>query len=352
MNIFYPSDMKSPYSILSILTASAFLAGCGGGGSGGGSGGGNGSTDGDPNTTYRIAVVPKGTNHMFWKTIHAGAIKAAQEESVEIIWKGPLVESDREGQIKVVENFITQQVDALALAPLDDQAMIRPVKEAHQEGIKVVIWDSGLDPSADEYFDSFVATDNFAAGEKCGKKLAELLGGKGNVLLLRHMVGSASTKKREDGFLKGLKEHCPYIKLVSDDQYGGATVEEAQEVSNNLLNQFGTSVQGIFTPNESTTEGMMSALKSAGLAGKVMFVGFDNNDALLEGIKEDIIHALALHDPFNMGYLAVKHSVAHLKGEKVDKQVDTGSIILTKENLGDERLQELISPDVDKWLKE
>ena len=333
--------MKYLYTTLSILAASAFLTGCGGGDSTGG------GDDG-----YRIAVVPKGTNHMFWKTIHAGAIKAAQEESVEIIWKGPLVESDREGQIKVVENFITQQVDALALAPLDDQAMIRPVKEAHQDGIKVVIWDSGLDPSADEFFDSFVATDNFAAGEKCGKKLAELMGGEGKVLLLRHMVGSASTKKREEGFLKGLKEHGPNLELVSDDQYGGATVEEAQEVANNLLNQFGDTVNGIFTPNESTTEGMMSALKSAGIAGKVKFVGFDNNDALIEGIQEDIIHALALQDPFNMGYLAVKHSVAHLKGENVDKRVDTGSVILTKANLAEDRLQELVSPDVDKWLKE
>jgi ribose transport system substrate-binding protein len=334
--------MKSLLSLISILTALAFIAGCGGGG----------SVDGDSDKSYRIAVVPKGTNHMFWKTIHAGAIKAAQEESVEIIWKGPLVESDREGQIKVVENFITQQVDALALAPLDDQAMIRPVKEAHQEGIKVVIWDSGLDPSADEYLDSFVATDNFAAGEKCGKQLAGLLGGKGNVLLLRHLVGSASTRKREEGFLKGLNDNGPDIKLVSDDQYGGATVEEAQEVANNLLNQFGDSVNGIFTPNESTTEGMMSALRSAGLAGKVKFVGFDNNEALLSGVKEGVIDALALQDPFNMGYLAVKHSVAHLKGETVEKKVDTGSIILTRDNLDETRLQELISPDVDKWLNE
>ena len=331
--------MKFILSILSVLTLSALLSGCGGGSSNGDGG-------------YRIAVVPKGTNHMFWKTIHAGAIKAAQEESVEIIWKGPLVESDREGQIKVVENFITQQVDALALAPLDDQAMIRPVKEAHQDGIKVVIWDSGLDPSADAYFDSFVATDNFAAGEKCGKQLAELLGGEGKVLLLRHQVGSASTKKREEGFLKGLKDHGPKIELLSDDQYGGATVEEAQEVANNLLNQFGDSVTGIFTPNESTTEGMMSALKSAGLAGKVKFVGFDNNDALVAGIQEGIIHALALQDPFNMGYLAVKHSVAHLKGETVERHVNTGSVILTKENLADDRMQQLVSPDVDKWLKD
>ncbi len=271
---------------------------------------------------FRIAVIPKGTNHLFWKTIHAGAIKAAEEEDVTILWKGPLIESDREGQIKVVQNFVTQQVDAIAIAPLDDEAMIRPIKEAHDDGIKVVIWDSGLAPAGDEFFDSFVATDNFAAGEKCGKHLAELMGGKGNAILLRHMVGSASTQKRAEGFLKGLKEHGPDIVLISSDKYAGATVEESQEVANNLLNQFADSVDGIFTPNESATEGMMAAMKGAGIAGKVKFVGFDVNDALLAGVEKKVIHALALQDPFNMGYLAVKHSVAHLKGEKVERLVD------------------------------
>ena len=300
---------------------------------------------------FRIAVIPKGTNHLFWKTIHAGAIKAAEEEDVTILWKGPLIESDREGQIKVVQNFVTQQVDAIAIAPLDDEAMIRPIKEAHDDGIKVVIWDSGLAPAGDEFFDSFVATDNFAAGEKCGKHLAELMGGKGNAILLRHMVGSASTQKRAEGFLKGLKEHGPDIVLISSDKYAGATVEESQEVANNLLNQFADSVDGIFTPNESATEGMMAAMKGAGIAGKVKFVGFDVNDALLAGIEKKVIHALALQDPFNMGYLAVKHSVAHLKGEKVERLVDTGSVILTSDNLGEIRIQELVAPDLDKWLK-
>jgi ribose transport system substrate-binding protein len=301
---------------------------------------------------FRIAVIPKGTNHLFWKTIHAGAIKAAEEEDVTILWKGPLIESDREGQIKVVQNFVTQQVDAIAIAPLDDEAMIRPIKEAHDDGIKVVIWDSGLAPAGDEFFDSFVATDNFAAGEKCGKHLAELMGGKGNAILLRHMVGSASTQKRAEGFLKGLKEHGPDIVLISSDKYAGATVEESQEVANNLLNQFADSVDGIFTPNESATEGMMAAMKGAGIAGKVKFVGFDVNDALLAGVEKKVIHALALQDPFNMGYLAVKHSVAHLKGEKVERLVDTGSVILTSDNLGEIRIQELVAPDLDKWLKQ
>ncbi|MEO1844825.1 MAG: substrate-binding domain-containing protein [Akkermansiaceae bacterium] len=329
--------MKSLFLALAVIPLATLLAGCGE----------SKKSDGK----YRIAVVPKGTNHTFWKTIHAGANKAAEEEGVEIIWRGPLVESDREGQIKVVENFITQRVDAITIAPLDDKAMIRPIKEAHDEGMKVVIWDSGLDPSGDKHWDSFVATDNFAAGVKCGKKLAELMGGEGKAILLRHMVGSASTHKRAEGFLKGLKEAGPNIVLISSDKYAGATVEESQEAANNLLNQFADEVDGIFVPNESATEGMMAAMKAAKIAGKVKFVGFDGNDAIIKGVEEGVIDAVCLQDPFNMGYLAVKHSVAHLKGEKVERIVDTGSVILTLENLTEPRMQELVYPPLDKWLK-
>ena len=140
--------------------------------------------------------------------------------------------------------------------------------------------------------------------------------------------------------------------LISSDKYAGASVEESLEASNNLLNQFADSVDGIFTPNESATEGMMAAIKGADIAGKVKFVGFDVNPALVGGIEDGTIHALALQDPFNMGYLAVKHSVAHLEGKKVERIIDTGSVILTPQNINEDRIQELVAPDLDKWLKE
>ena len=326
--------------VLSMLGILA-LSGCGGGEGGGGEA---------PDRKLRIAVVPKGTNHTFWKTIEAGATKASKELGVELLWKGPVGEGDREGQIKVVENFVTQGVDAIAVAPLDDVALVRPVKEASRDGIKVVIWDSGLDDSGKEFYGCFVATDNFVAGEKCGNELAELLGGKGKVIMLRYEVGSASTHKREEGFLKGLKEAGPEIEVISSDQYSGGTVEKAQEASNNLLNQFGGEVDGIFTPNESSTEGMLLAMKTAGVAGKVKFVGFDVNEALVAGIEAGHLHATALQDPFLMGQLAVKNAVALVRGEKVEPVIDTGSVLLTKENLADEAMRALVNPDLEKWL--
>jgi len=200
-----------------------------------------------------IAVIPKGTSHEFWKSIHAGAIKASKELSstgneVEVIWKGPLREDDREQQIQVVEGFASQGVDGIVLAPLDDRALARPVEEAKSAGVPTVIIDSALQSNS---IVSFVATDNRRGGVLAADRLGELLGSKGKVILLRYAEGSASTTDREEGFLSEMKQKFPGIELISTDQYAGATRDTAKRSSENLLNRFGDDVQGIFTPNES-----------------------------------------------------------------------------------------------------
>jgi ribose transport system substrate-binding protein len=215
---------------------------------------------------YTIAVIPKGTTHEFWKSINAGAIKAQRELAtqgmrVEIIWKGPLREDDRDQQIQVVENFMARRVSAMVLAPLDSHALVRPVHNAIQAKVPVVIMDSGL--NSDEYV-SFVATDNYKGGQMAGEEMGKLLGGKGNVILLRYQVGSASTEAREAGFLDALKKY-PDIKIISSDQHAGATRELAYQTSQNLLNRFGREVNGVFCPSEPTTIAMTKALRDFGL---------------------------------------------------------------------------------------
>ena len=306
---------------------------------------------------YRIAVIPKGTTHIFWKSIHAGAIKAAQEMQdlgVEVIWKGPLKEDDRESQIKVVENFITRGVSGIVLAPLDDTALRAPVRDAVNNGIPVVIIDSGL--KSQDYV-SFVSTDNYVGGRKAGEHLAKILGGKGRVVMLRYQEGSASTMNREQGFLDVLKEKYPNIEVVSANQYGGATTESARRASENLLAPLrkpdgALTIGGIFCPNESTTFGMLLALQDSGLAGKVNYVGFDSSERLVLGLEKGEIHGLVLQDPINMGYQGVKTIMAHLRGEKVEKRIDTGSEVATPENMNDPRMRDLLEPDFKKWLNE
>ncbi|MFZ4507241.1 MAG: substrate-binding domain-containing protein [Fimbriimonas sp.] len=294
--------------------------------------------------TIRIAVIPKGTTHEFWKSVHAGADDAAKELGVEVIWKGPVKEDDRESQIKTVEDFVTNKVSGIVLAPLDDTALRGPVDEAKGAGIDTVIIDSAL-KSEDTV--SFVATDNKKGGYLGGKRLAELLGGKGKVVLLRYQEGSASTAEREQGFLDAMKE-APGIQVVSSNQYGGATVETAQKAGENLLAPYKQgdklTIDGIFTPNESTTFGLLRVLEDGGLAGKVKFVGFDASTKLIEGLRADKINALVVQNPRKMGYLGVKTMVAHLKKEKVDKRVDTGVVVIDKATIDSTEIKKLIEP--------
>ena len=303
--------------------------------------------------TYTIAVIPKGTTHEYWKSIHAGAVKAQQEfvaqgVPVEVIWKGPFREDDRDQQIQVVENFTSRHVSGIVLAPLDSQALVNPVASAVQSGIPVVVMDSGL--KSDKYT-SFVATDNFKGGQLAGEYMAKLLNGQGNVILLRYAVGSSSTEEREKGFLDALAK-SPGIKLISSDQYAGVTVETAYQASQNLLNRFGSEVNGVFCVTEPTTIAMTKALRDIGKGGgKVKMVGFDSGSQSVLDMKNGDVQGLAVQNPLLMGYLAVETIVKHLKGEKVENRIDTGVVLITPQNMEQPEMKDLLQPPIDKYLK-
>lgn len=303
--------------------------------------------------SFTLAVIPKGTTHEFWKSINAGAVKAQREltsqgTKVEIIWKGPLREDDRDQQIQVVENFVARHVSAIVLAPLDSQALVRPVHYAVRAKVPVVIMDSDL--KSDEYV-SFVATDNYKGGQLAGEHLAKLLGDKGNVILMRYAVGSASTEAREAGFLDALKKFSG-IKVISSDQHAGATRELAYQTAQNLLNRYGREVNGIFCPSEPTTIAMTKALRDLGLAGgKVKMIGFDAGSQSVLDLEHGDVQALVVQNPMRMGYLAVTTAVKSLKGEKVERRIDTGVWVVTKENMEQPEIKELLHPPLDEYLK-
>ena len=303
--------------------------------------------------SYTIAVIPKGTTHEFWKSIHAGAVMAQRElqekgTKIDLIWKGPLREDDRDAQIQVVENFTTRHVSGIVLAPLDSQALVAPVANAVRAKVPVVIIDSAL--KSDKYT-SFIATDNFKGGQMGGEQLGKLLNGKGKVILLRYAVGSASTEEREAGFLDAIKKF-PDIKLVSSDQYAGATRESAYQASQNILNRFGREVEGVFCPCEPVTVGMLMALRNIGKAGgKVKIVGFDAGTQPLEALTKGDVQSLVVQNPVRMGYLGVKTLVQTLRGEKVEKRIDTGVHLVTSENMEQPEIKDLLNPPFEKYLK-
>ncbi len=297
----------------------------------------------------RIAVVPKGTTHEFWRSIHAGAIKAEKElGDVKVTFQGPQKEDDREQQVSLMENLISSKYDGIVLAPLDDRALVAPVKQAMAAKIPVVIIDSGIKAEAGKDYVSFVATDNEKGGSLAGQKMGELLGGKGKVLLLRYSEGSASTALREKGFVDAIGKFKD-ITLLDPHRYAGATRDSAQQAAESLL-AANADIQGVFCPNESSTFGMLLALRSRGLAGKVKFIGFDASGELVEAMRKGHIQGLVLQNPVRMGYLGVKTAVEHIRGKKVEERIDTGVTLVTPQTMDLPESKELLSPDLKSLL--
>jgi ribose transport system substrate-binding protein len=296
-----------------------------------------------------VEVIPKGTTHVFWQSIRAGAERAGRELNVDIVWRGPLREDDRDAQVSEVENAVSRGVSGICIAPLDESALVQPIQEAEQKKIPVVIFDSGL--KSDDYV-SFVATDNLKGGRMGGERLAQSIGGKGKVILLRYAEGHDSTGKREEGFLEAMKAN-PGIEVVSANQYGGADVEGAYKKAESLLSTYkkpdgSLGVDGIFTPNESVSFAMLRVLQDNGWAGKVKFVGFDASPNLVKGLRDGAIDGLVVQDPVRMGYLAVQTMVSHLKGQPVEKRIDTGAHVATHDNMDTPDIKALLEPDLKK----
>jgi ribose transport system substrate-binding protein len=289
---------------------------------------------------YTIAVIPKGESHSFWKSVHNGADKAAREFGATLIWKGPPKEDDRSQQIGLVEQYVSEGVSGICLAPLDGNALIDPVHLANRKKIPVVIFDSPLNGKAGEDFVALTATDNHKGGMMAGEEMARLLNGKGKVALLRYAVGSTSTEAREKGFLDAIAKH-PDIQVIEKDRYAGATLNEAQKNAENMLDKI-RAADGVFCPNESSTQGMLNVLRDNNLTGKKKFVGFDTSSALLGGLKDGDIQALVAQNPTNMGYTAVKTMVDHLNGKQVPTVVDTGCALVTKETINKPEVQAII----------
>jgi ribose transport system substrate-binding protein len=290
----------------------------------------------------RIAVVPMGTTHEFWNSVHAGALTAARELGVEIVWKGPLREDDRNEQVQIVETLTGSGIDALVLSPLDDRALVRPVAEARRAGIPTVVFNSALQSGEQA---AFVSTDNALGGALAARAVGRLIGGRGRLIMVRVKAGVEGTARREEGFLAALRAEFPTVEVVSENQYGGTSTETAYQTMESLLARFGA-IDALFTPNESTTFGCLRALQDHGLAGRVVHVGFDASVKLIEALDEGELAGLVLQDPFAMGERSVRTAVAVLRGEPFEPNVATAVVLATRANRAEPAVARLLRPDL------
>lgn len=284
----------------------------------------------------QILVAPKGLVHSFWVTVKAGADSAGKEFGAEIIWKGPSLETDISGQIAILEDYINKNVAAIVLAACDAKGLIGTVQKAIDRKIPVVTIDSGID--ADLAL-SHVATNNIAAAEKAADVLAGLIDQKGEVACIPFVPGAATSIMRENGFLAGIKKY-PEIQVAAI-HYSQSEVSVGMAVTEDILTAH-PGIKGIFAANEAGTIGVVQGLKSRNKTGAVKVVGFDAAKNEILALKEGVVDALIVQDPFKMGYLGVKMAIHAFRSEPVEKQVDTGVYVVTRENLDSPEIRKLL----------
>ncbi|HET8548802.1 MAG TPA: substrate-binding domain-containing protein [Bryobacteraceae bacterium] len=292
-----------------------------------------------------IAVIPKGRSHIFWQSVHAGAVKAAQETGVEIIWNGPSTETDFNGQLQIADAMINRHVDAIVLAPIDRTAMVSAVERAGREKIPVVIFDSPIDT---QQFVSQVATDNYQAGAVAADRMGVLLNAKGKVAIVAVQAGAGSTMAREEGFEDTIKQKYPGIHIV-DKRYGEADFAKSLRAAENMLTAY-PDLDGLFASNESSTVGAAQALKGR-RGSKVKLVGFDAGPTLEADLRAGVIDSLVVQHPFKMGYDSVIAAVRTLKGEKVEKINNLAPRLVVREDLDKAEVQAQLNPDIRKYLQ-
>ena len=292
-------------------------------------------------TKKLIAVVPKATSHLFFVSVHAGVLAAEREFGVEVLWNGPREETDYSRQIEIVDSMVTRHVDAMAISATDRTALVAPVKRAMQAGIPVTVFDSGLDVKG---YVTFVATDNYGAGQTAARKLAELIHGKGTVAELMQKPGGSSTGDRERGFDDTMAKEFPAISIVAK-QYGMGDPGKSRDAAEDILTAH-QDLDGMFASAEANSIGAVQAIRARKLSGKIKLITCDSSDIHVPALKDGTIDVMLVQDAYRLGYEAVHSLVMKLKGQTPPRKMDLSVHVIRKQDLGQPDVQALLFP---KW---
>jgi ribose transport system substrate-binding protein len=278
-----------------------------------------------------IAVIVKTVNSTFWQNVQKGADAAIKDvKGHTMTFQGPASESAIADQVNMVENAVNRQVAGIILAPSDPDALIPAVKKAWEARIPVVLIDSQLGASAEQYYQSFLATDNKKAGELAAQAMIDKVGKEGKIAVMSYVAGAGSEIGRVGGF-------TDYIKANSKLEIVGPYYSQSQMAT--ALNQTtdvltaNSDLKGIFGANEPTAIGVGRAIVQSGKAGKVVGIGFDGNQDLQGFVKDGTLAAIAVQGSYQMGELGVQTIAKILNKEKAEKFVDTGVVLVTKDNI-------------------
>lgn len=317
--------------IAALAGAALLLTACSGAATGGSS-----EPAGDSDTPY-IAIVSKGFQHQFWQAVKKGAEAEAERQGARITFEGPADETKVEDQINMLTNAISKNPDAIGFAALDSKASEPLLKDAQSKNIPIIAFDSGVDSDIPV---ATASTDNKAAAAEAAKHMAELIGNKGTVAVVAHDQTSQSGTDRRDGFLEWMAANAPDIKVL-DVQYGGGDQLKSADIAKSILTS-NPDVAGIYGTNEGSAIGVIKGVEEAGKAGKVTIVGFDSGQAQIDAITSGTMAGAITQNPVGIGEQVVIAAMKAIKGEALDKVIDTGFYWYDKSNIGDEKIQAVL----------
>ncbi|NLY52820.1 MAG: ABC transporter substrate-binding protein [Firmicutes bacterium] len=284
-----------------------------------------------------IAMISKGFQHQFWQAVKLGAEMAAEEFGVEITFEGPESESQVDKQIDMLTAALAKNPDAICIAALDSKAVIPLLEQADAAGIPIIGFDSGVDSDIPL---ATAATDNYAAGGIAADNLAELIGYEGEVAVIVHDQTSHTGVMRRDGFVDRIKEAYPNITIV-DIQYGGGDHLRSTDLAKAII-QAHPNLKGFFGGNEGSAIGVINAVIEMNMQGKIVIAGFDSGRLQLDAIRSGVMAGAVTQNPVGIGYEAVKAAYMAIKGEPVEKTIDTGCYWFNKDNMDADHIKPLL----------
>jgi ribose transport system substrate-binding protein len=284
-----------------------------------------------------IPVISKGFQHQFWQAVKIGAEKAAAEFNVEVTFDGPETESQVDKQLEMLQVALDKKPSAIGFAALDSQASIPLLKKAQEGNIPIVAFDSGVDSDIPV---SLVTTDNAAAAGMAADKMAELIGGEGEIAMIVHDQTSRTGIDRRDGFKNRIEEKYPNIKII-DIQYGGGDHLKSTDLAKAIM-QAHPNLKGFFGSNEGSAIGVINAVSETKMNGKITVIGYDSGKAQIDAIKSGLMAGAISQNPVGIGYETVKAAVAAAKGEKVEANIDSGFVWYDKTNIDSEEVKAVI----------
>jgi len=294
--------------------------------------------------TPTIPIIVKDTTSFYWQIVLAGARQAGKDLGVNVPELGAQAETDINGQISILENAVAGNPAAIVIAPTERTALGPPITEA-AKSVPII----GIDSSAEsDAFTSFLTTDNVQGGRIAADGLAAAIKAKtgkeeGEVALITNAPNAGSLEERKKGFVEQLAKY-PGLKLVAD-RYADGQAATGLNITTDLLTA-NPNLVGIFASNLIMAQGAGQAIAENGAKDKVALIGFDSDDRLVGFLKDGVISALVVQDPYRMGYDGIKTALAASKKETVAENVDTGANLITTANMTEARSQELLNPKV------